>query len=131
MKAETVRIVGDRQRSYAKQLIDTCPLGYTVKIGAETRRDAQNRLLWSLIEDVRSQCPDMAAFSKEDVKNRFMHALGAEMRFLPELEGSGMFPVGFRSSTLTVAQFSGLCELIQAWGSRNGVTFRDATLSDR
>jgi NinB protein len=41
-----------------------------------------------------------------------MNALGQEARFLPELDGGGMFPVGRRSSKLTVKQFAALIELI-------------------
>ena len=117
----TVRLVGPRQREYAKQMIDDAPDGYVVKFGKETRRDKQNRLLWALLKDVQRDVPSMATFSAEDMKNRFMNALGVEMRFLPTLEGEGVFPIGMRSSTLTVQQFSALCELIIKYGSENGV----------
>lgn len=121
MKAQSVRLVGDRQRTFAKQLIDQCPEGYTVKIGAETRRDAQNRKLWPMLGDVQEQVLGFSTFSLEDIKTRFMNALGSEMRFLPTLEGEGMFPVGMRSSTLTVAQFAALVELVYAFGAKHSV----------
>jgi hypothetical protein len=47
------------------------------------------------------------------------------MRFLPALEGEGMFPVGLRSSTLTVSQFSGLIELLYAYGAKHGVRWSE------
>jgi hypothetical protein len=47
------------------------------------------------------------------------------LRFLPELEGQGMFPVGLRSSTLTVEQFSGLVELIYAFGAKHNVRWSE------
>lgn len=121
MKSVSIRLTGQRQRDHAKSLLDSAPDGYVCKIATETRRDRQNALLWSHIQDIQKQVPEMASFSPEDVKNRFMHALGIEMRFLPCLEGEGMFPVGLRSSTLTVAQFSGLVELINEWAARHGV----------
>jgi hypothetical protein len=125
MKAQTIRLVGDSQRAYAKRMVDDAPDGYVIKIAAETRRDAQNRKLWPMLGDIQAQVPGFDVFSTEDIKARFMNSLGTEMRFLPELEGQGMFPVGMRSSTLTVAQFSGLVELIYAFGAKHGVRWSD------
>ena len=119
--ADTVRLVGPRQRAHAHKLIDEAPDGSVMKLGAETRRDAQNRLLWPLIADIQAQVEGCATFNAEDMKLRFMNALGKEMRFLPELEGGGVFPVGQRSSLLTVGQFAALVELIYAYGAKYGV----------
>lgn len=130
-KSQTVRLVGDTQRQHAKRLIDEAPLGYVVKIAAETRRDAQNRKLWPMLADIQRQVPDMGGYSADDIKLRFLNALGTELRFLPELEGQGMFPVGLRSSTLTVEQFSGLVELLYAFGARNGVRWSEPMPVDR
>lgn len=117
----TIKLTSGYARERAKQLIDRAPYGYTVIIGEETRSQEQNRLLWPLIADVQAQVPGMATYSADDIKLRFLHALGTEMRFLPELEGAGHFPVGQRSSTLTKAQFTALIEIIFEFGSRNGV----------
>lgn len=121
MKSKSIRLVGQSQRDFAKQMIDAAPAGYVVKIAAETRRDAQNRKLWPMIADLQQQVPEMAGYSAEDIKLRLLNALGTELRFLPALEGQGMFPVGMRSSTLTVEQFSGLIELIHAYGAKHDV----------
>jgi hypothetical protein len=125
VKAETVRLVGPRQRAYAKRLIDDAPDGYVMKLAAETRRDAQNRKLWPMLADIQQQVPGFDEFQADDIKMRFLNALGTEMRFLPALEGQGSFPVGLKSSTLTVEQFSGLVELIYEFGARHGVTFTE------
>jgi hypothetical protein len=69
--------------------------------------------------------PAMATYSADDIKLRFLNALGTEMRFLPTLEGEGMFPIGMRSSTLTVAQFSGLVELIFEFGAKHNVRWSE------
>lgn len=124
-RAQQVRIVGDTQRAFAKRLIDEAPLGWVMKLGAETRRDAQNRKLWPMLQDIQRQVPDMAAYALDDIKLRFLNALGTELRFLPVLEGQGSFPVGGRSSTLTVEQFSGLVELLYAFGAKHGVCWSD------
>jgi hypothetical protein len=120
-----VRLIGDTQRAYAKRLIDGADAGYVMRLGAETRRDVQNRKLWPMLKDIQQQVPGFDVYTTEDIKHRFMNALGTEMRFLPELEGQGMFPVGMRSSTLTVAQFSGLVELIYAFGAKHNVRWSE------
>lgn len=129
-KAQTIRLIGPTQREYAQQCITQAPDGWVCRIAAETRRDKQNRLLWPLIADLRRQLPEMACYAPDDIKMRFLNALGHEMRFLPTLEGEGMFPVGLRSSTLTVQQFAGLIDLIHEFGARRGVVFRDDELPD-
>jgi hypothetical protein len=120
-----VTLRGPSQRAYAKQMIDQAPDGYVVRLGAETRRDAQNRKLWPMLTDLQRQVPAMATFSTEDIKLRFLNALGTEVRFLPALENEGMFPVGLRSSTLTVQQFSALVELIYAFGAKHDVRWSE------
>jgi hypothetical protein len=124
-KAQTVRLVGDTQRRHAMQLIMHAPVGWVMRLAAETRRDTQNRKLWPMLADVQRQVPGMATYSTEDIKARFMNALGTEMRFLPTLEGEGAFPVGLKSSTLTVAQFAGLIELLYQFGAKHDVRWSD------
>lgn len=121
----TIKLVGKRQRDHAINRIISAPDGYVVTIGEETRTQEQNRLLWPHIKDLQDQVPNMKIFSAEDIKLRFLHTLGAEMRFLPELEGPGMFPVGARSSNLSKSQFSGLIELIHEYGARHGVKWSE------
>ncbi len=125
MSRLTIPLRTQRQREHAKRLIDKAPDNFVMRLAEETRSDRQNRALWGKIKDIRSQLPDMQAYSPEDCKLRFMNALGAEMRFLPVLEGQGSFPVGYRSSTLTVEQFGLLLELISEYGARNGVQFSE------
>lgn len=125
MPSKTVRLIGDTQRAYARKLVETAPAGYVVKIGEETRRDAQNRKLWPMLADLQRQVPEMATYSADDIKLRFLNALGVEMRFLPALEDAGHFPVGMKSSTLTVSQFAALIELIYAFGAKHDVHWSD------
>lgn len=123
----TIWLHGDSQRDYAHRVIEETPFDplHVLKIGAETRRDAQNRKLWPMLQDIQRQVPDMAMFNRDDMKLRFLNALGTEMRFLPTLENDGMFPVGLRSSTLTVKQFSALVELLYKYGAENAVRWTE------
>lgn len=112
-------------RQRAIQAILDAPDGYAVSVGPETRTQAQNRLFWPLIADIRAQNPDMAQFTPDQVKLRFLNALDSEMQFLPELWGGGMFAVGQRSSTLSKRDFSLLVELVFKWGAENGIRWSD------
>lgn len=117
----TVKLSTKQARQRAHALIEAAPEGYVVAIGEESRSQEQNRLMWPLIADMQEQIPEMATFSADDIKLRFLHALGEEMRFLPVLEGAGLFPVGQKSSTLSKSQFTGLIELMFAHGAKHGV----------
>lgn len=122
---KTIRLVGEVQRAHAKRLIDEAPLGHIVKIAKETRTDIQNRKLWPMLADLQRQVPGLEVYSADDIKLRFLNQLGTELRFLPVLEGEGMFPVGHRSSTLTKEQFAGLIELMYAHGAKHGVRWSE------
>ena len=117
----TVRLLGPSQRAWAHKLIDEAPAGHVMKLGAETRRDAQNRAMHGWIKAIREQDEGMRAFSPEQVKLIFLDALLSEMTFLPKLEGAGMFPAGYRSSTLTVEQFAALLTIMDEWAARHGI----------
>ena len=121
----TVFLVSKQARQRAHALIDAAPEGFVMRLSEPTRTETQNRKLWPSIAELQRQLPDLAKFSANDIKLRLLNALGAEMRFLPELEGQGLFPVGFRSSELTVEQFSALLDLIHVYGSKRGVQFKE------
>ena len=124
-KRRFVRLVGEKQRTYAKGLIDDAPDGDVMQLAKPTRTLDQNSKLWPMLDDLQAQVPELEMYSTEDIKLRFLNALGVEMRFLPTLEGQGMFPVGLRSSTLTKEQFSGLIELLYAYGAEHGVRWSE------
>ena len=123
--SRTIRLTGQRQREWAKQCVDQAPAGFVVKIAEETRNDRQNKRLHAMLGDLRKQVPEFMPYSVADMKLRFMDALGTEMRYLPKLEGVGLFPVAQRTSTLSVAQFSALIELVFAEGAKHGVVWSD------
>lgn len=124
MTWRTIRLT-ELGKANAKRTIDRAPSDYVMIVRPPNRTDEQNSKLWPMLEDIRQQVTDMGRFTRDDIKLRFLNALGAEMRFLPELEGAGMFPVGLRSSTLTKEQFSGLLELLYEYGARHGVQWSD------
>lgn len=120
-------LAGPRQREFAKQCIDQADEGDAVQIGKPTRTLEQNAKMHPMLDDILKQVLSKRMMSRDDLKLQFLNALGIEMRFIPELEGEGLFPVGLRSSTLTKAQFSALIELIYEFGARHGVVWSEPT----
>lgn len=110
-------------RKKAHEDIDAAPDDHVCIVREETRSDEQNRKLHAMIEDLRQQVDDR--FSKEDWKLRLMQGLRNETRFLPELEGAGMFPVGQKTSELSKSQFSALVEIVFAFGAKHDVKWSD------
>ncbi len=110
-----------RQRAHA--LIDAAPEGMVMRLAEATRTDTQNKALWPRIADIRAQVPTLQQYSPDQIKLMFLDALKTELVFLPKLEGAGMFPVGMKSSILTVEQFSALLELLNEFAARNGVVW--------
>ena len=98
--------------------------GWTLELREPKRTDPQNRALWGALNQIQKQRPTHLGvqMTAETWKAVFMQALGAEMVFVPTLDGSGMFPMGHRSSQLTKAEFAGLLDLILSWAAREGVT---------
>jgi len=123
IRMPSIFLHGASQKAYAKRLIDEAGPDMVCKLGKATRSDKQNRKLWPMIQDIRNQVPGMEAYTRDQIKLRFLHSLGMEMQFLPALEGQGMFPVGMRSSTLTKEQFAGLIELLYEYGAQHDVVW--------
>lgn len=121
----TIGLNSDTGRARAANLCRKAPHDCVAIIRKATRTDEQNRKLWPMLEDIRKQVPGMDSFTRDDIKMRFLNSLGVEMRFLPELDGAGLFPVGLRSSTLSKEQFSGLIELLYMKGAEWGVQWTD------
>jgi hypothetical protein len=125
MDKMTIKLVGGEQRLRAAQAIHRVPDDWVVTIAPPTRNLDQNAKMWAMIADCQAQIPDMREMDGESIKLRFMDALGTEMRYLPKLDGSGFFPVGHKSSALSVRQFADLIELIYATGAQHGVRWSE------
>ena len=124
MSGQTVLLVSDTQRDFAKRLIDMAPQNAVVNIKERKRSISQNDLMWALLSDVSRAKPNGRNMTTDRWKMAFMDACGHEVQFEQGLNG-GLFPVGHSSSKLTVSEMSDLIEFIFAWGSENGVTFSE------
>jgi hypothetical protein len=69
---------------------------WTMELREAKRTDDQNSALWSLLGQIAKQRPihNGVKMTPELWKAVFMQAWGAEVVFLPKLDGDGMFPAG-------------------------------------
>lgn len=126
--AQTVILHGASQRSFAKTLIDRAPADAVVTIRAATRSNEQNAKMWAMLSDVSRAKPEDRQWTPETWKAAFMHYLGHQIQFCEGLDNSSPFPLGFRSSRLTVGQMADLITCIQEYGDRHGVIWTDPAL---
>ena len=106
---------------------------WLLEVREPKRTDDQNAALHGLIAQIIKQRPihngirmDMALW-----KASFMQAFGEEVRFIPTLDGDGVFPVGLRTSALSVARFSELIEFILSWAAQQGLTIQHFDADDQ
>ena len=123
--AQTVILRGASQRALARQLIDLAPVDAVVKVSEATRNEDQNARMWAMISDISRAKPEGRRWTPETWKCAFMHSLGHQVQFCEGLDNSGPFPLGFRSSRLTVRQMADLITVIQEFGDRHDVKWTD------
>lgn len=121
---QTVILRGQPQRNLAKQFIDKAPENSFVKISPLTRSNEQNNKMWALIEDIMNAMPEGRQHTKEVWKAIFMNALGHETAFAMGINNE-IFPIGFKSSQLSVRQMSDLIEVIYAYGAKHNVKWSE------
>jgi hypothetical protein len=123
--SQTAILRGDVQRAFAKRLIDKAPVNAVVTIKEATRSTDQNAKMWAMLSDVARSKPEGRRWVAETWKAAFMHSLGHQVQFCGGLDDSGPFPLGFRTSRLTVRQMANLITCIQEYGDRHGVRWTD------
>lgn len=124
MNGQTVILRGDVQRRLAHKLVDAAPSDAVLNVREATRNRDQNARMWAMLSDISRAKPDGRTHTPEVWKALFMHALGHETRFEMGLNGEP-FPIGFRSSRLSVRQMADLITFIAEYGDRNGVRWSE------
>lgn len=115
-----VALSTDSSRARAIGLVQRAPATHIVEIRERNRSDAQNSRLWAMLADVALSKPDGRQHAPDTWKALFMSALGHEQLFEIGLDNRP-FPLGFRSSKLTVPQMADLITFIQQWGDAHNV----------
>lgn len=124
MSGQTIRLAGPKQRRLAYQLIDIAPDGAVVNIREAKRTLDQNSKMHAMLSDISRSKPLGRRHTPDDWKAILMNACGWECQFQEGLDGRP-FPMGFKSSALTVAQMSTLIEYMTAFGAENGVVWSE------
>ena len=123
--AQTVILRGLEQQALACELIRRAPPDAVVTIKEATRNLDQNAKLWAMLSDVSRAKPEGRSWVPETWKAAFMHSLGHQVQFCEGLDGSGPFPLGFRSSRLSKRQFADLITVVYEYGDRHGVQWSE------
>lgn len=122
-------LIDDLRKANASAAIYLAPEDYVCEIKQRTRTLDQNAYLHAILADIQKSETPISHYSIEDMKLIFMHALREESRFLPALDGNGVFPAGQRTSKLNKGQFSALCEIVNAYGAKHGVRWSAKSLN--
>ena len=100
--------------------------GWVLKLKAPNRNLEQNAAMWAMLTDISIAKPLGRSYTPEQWKSVMMRACQHELQYLNDIDGNP-FPVGYKSSQLTVKEMSELLEYIQWFGAEHGVEFKDPT----
>lgn len=113
-------------RNLIARWAEKVPDGTRVEFKRPRRSLPQNDKMWSMLTDVASQLAwHGQKLTPDDWKLVFLDALKREIRFVPNLEGTGFINLGRSSSDLSKEEMSDLIELIHAFGAQHGVAFHE------
>lgn len=123
----------EAHRQLIGSLVAGAPPGWVAKLEPPTRSYQQNRFLHALLADIADQLPWPSYTGElhglEWWKRRLTLAWLKEsqqpVEVITDLDGADFGLLLPHTSDLTTAQFASLCEWILAFGTTNGVTFRD------
>lgn len=98
----------------------------------ETRSDAQNRILWSILRDISKQVRwpvdgVLQWLTDEEWKDILTAGLTKHQRIAQGIEG-GFVILGRRTSRMTVAELGDLVTLAHAFGGDKGVKWSRTSL---
>ena len=120
----TVTLAGDAQRQRAKAMIDRAPLGYVVTFREKRRSDEQNDKMHVMLQDIARSKPLGRVHTKDEWKVILLHEIDRDMTFEMDLRGKP-FPLGYRSSQLTVRQMTDFIEYLYVFGVEHGVIWTE------
>lgn len=125
MSGQTIILNSAFKRSQAHRLIEQAPAGAILNIREAKRTVDQNALMWSLLSQISRAKPDGRVLDTDTWKALFMHEAGFKCTFEPTLDGSGVVPMGYKSSRLGKAEFSDLIEAIFSFAAERGIPLSD------
>ncbi len=124
MATHTLKLVNALVRARAAEWLARAPDGMLVKFTEPSRTLDQNAKMWAMLADVSKAEPGGRTETPDMWKAIFMKACDHEVRFVLGLDNEP-FPVGFRSSHLSVKQMSDLIEFINWYCAEHDVPMKE------
>lgn len=126
MAQHVLRVADEGMRAKVAAWVLRVPLGGLVKFEPEPKRSTvQNAKMWAMLGDISKQVEHAGKHHTPEVwKCIMLNALGHEVAFVQGLEGE-IFPIGFKSSNLSVGEMANLIELIYSHGAKCGVKWTE------
>ena len=122
---QTFILISDQVRANALEAVRSAGRDAVVTVAAAGRTKDQNSKMWAMLNDVARAKPEGRNWVPETWKAAFMHFLGHQVMFAEGLDGTGPFPVGFRTSRLGIRQMADLITCIYEYGDRHGVEWKE------
>lgn len=122
---QTLILSNPSVRQRAHRLIEIAPERAVLNIREATRTDAQNDKMWAMLSDISRAKPLGRILKSEGWKALFMDMIDKKPSWEPNLDGTGVVCIGYKSSHLTKAEMSDLIEAIYAFGAEHGVQWSD------
>lgn len=103
----------------------------TLEITEESRSLDQNAMFHALIGQIAKQAEHFGSQWDTDSFKRFLidqwaHETGRESgKVVPSLDGQRLVQLGLQSRKFTKAEASEFTEFVMAWGTQNGITFKE------
>ncbi len=138
MRFETVALNAQHARTVAEDLWvylkAMTVAGHKISISArpETRTTAQNRMLWSVLNDLSEQCKwfvdgEMVKLEPDEIKDILTANLKKQQRMARGLDGGVVF-LGQRTSRMSKAEMADVITLGHSVGDERGVKWSKTSL---
>ena len=122
---QTITLTSIGNKSLAHHWIDRAPFGAVLNIREATRTTEQNDKMWAMLSDVSRAKPLGRVLKPEGWKALFMDMIDKKPSWEPNLDGTGVVCIGYKSSHLSKADMSDLIEAIYAFGAEHSVQWTD------
>jgi hypothetical protein len=126
MSRALIAISSRADRERAVKWVTQAPTGTRLEFKAPKRSTDQNSKMWAMLTEVAVQLPwHGIRLSPDDWKLIFLDALKRELRMVPNLDGSRFVNLGRSSSDLSKGEMADLITIVEMFGAKHGVVFRD------
>jgi hypothetical protein len=120
-------LYSDAMKARAIDWISRAPKETRVTFQGPKRSLDQNSRFWAMLTDIADQKEHFGRkYPTATWKAIMMNAVGREVKFLPTLDGHGVFPLSYSSSDLSISEMAELMTFMESWGAENGVVFHDS-----